>query len=97
MGGRAGFLGLRTGEGRGDHYWSGRAALRLHNGNRRYITLQYNLGNIWTNGSRVDLREIIHGIGLGYTLVSPAGPLDIAIGLATDRRTIGYLNMGFMF
>lgn len=97
MGGRAGFLGLRTGEGRGDHYWSGRAAIRLHNGNRRYITLQYNVGNIWNNGSRVDLREVIHGIGLGYTLDSPAGPLDIAIGLATDRRTIGYVNMGFMF
>ena len=47
--------------------------------------------------SRVDLRDVIHGIGLGYTLVSPAGPLDIAIGLATDRQTIGYLNMGFMF
>lgn len=97
MGGRAGFLGLRTGEGRGDHYWSGRAALRLHNGNRRYITMQYNLGNIWSNGARIDLLEVIHGIGLSYTLDSPAGPLDIAVGLATDRQTIGYVNLGLMF
>jgi NTE family protein len=97
MGGRAGFLGLRTGERRGDHYWNGRAALRLHNGNRRYVTVQYNVGNMWNNGARIDLKDVIHGVGLIYTLDSPAGPLDVALGLATSRQTIGYVNLGLMF
>jgi outer membrane protein assembly factor BamA len=96
LGGRS-FLGLITGEGRGDHYWSGHAALRLHNGGPRYITLQYNLGNIWPNGARIDLLEVIHGVGVAYTIDSPAGPLDFAVGLATDREVVGYINLGLPF
>jgi hypothetical protein len=71
--------------------------LRLHNGGPRYITLQYNLGNIWPNGARIDLLEVIHGVGVAYTIDSPAGPLDFAVGLATDREVVGYINLGLPF
>jgi NTE family protein len=97
LGGRMTFLGLHTGEGRGDYFWRSHAALRLHNGGRRYITLQYNVGNIWTHDAEVDLLEVIHGVGLAYTLDSPVGPLDFGVGLATDRSAIGYLNLGLPF
>jgi len=97
LGGRSTFFGLHTGEGRGDYFWHSHAALRMHNGGRRYITLQYNLGDIWTYDSEVDLFDVIHGVGLAYTLDSPLGPLDLGAGLATDRSVIWYLNLGLPF
>jgi NTE family protein len=97
LGGRNSFLGWRTGEGRGDHYWTGSLALRLHNGGRRFVTLLYNLGNIWTNGARIDLLDVDHGVAAAYTIDSPAGPLDFAVGIAEDRPLIGYVNLGFSF
>jgi outer membrane protein assembly factor BamA len=97
LGGRDSFLGWRTGEGRGDHYWAGGVALRFHNGGRRFISLLYNLGNIWPNGSRIDLLDVDHGVAAAYTIDSPAGPLDFAVGIAEDRPLIGYVNLGFSF
>jgi hemolysin activation/secretion protein len=94
MGGRYGFVGLRYGEERGDHYWKGGLALRLHNGGRRYITLQYDVGNMWPNAARIDLFDVIHGVGAAYTLDSPAGPLDLGLGIATNRPLVGYVNLG---
>jgi outer membrane protein insertion porin family len=97
LGGRPSFLGLHTGEGRGDYFWRSHAALRLHNGGSRFITLQYNLGNIWTHDAQIDLLEVIHGVGVAYTLDTRVGPLDFGVGLATDRSAVGYINLGLPF
>jgi NTE family protein len=97
IGGRTTFMGLHVGEGRGDYFWRSHVALRLHNGGSRYITLQYNLGNIWTHDAKVDLLDVIHGVGTAYTFDSPAGPLDFGVGLATDRSLVAYINLGLPF
>jgi len=97
MGGRYNFMGWRIGEGRGDHYWNGRIIIRLHNGGPRYITLQYNLGNIWQNEERIDLLDVDHGVGIAYTIDTPAGPLDFALAIAEKRPLIGYVNLGLRF
>lgn len=94
LGGRTTFFGLHTGEGRGDYFWRGHVALRMHNGGTRYITLQYNLGNIWTYNAEVDVFDVIHGVGAAYTLDSPLGPLDLGAGISTDRSVVWYLNLG---
>ena len=97
MGGRDSYVGWHRGEGRGDHFWIGRIALRLHNGGRRYITLIYNLGNIWAYDARIDLLDVDHGVGIAYTINTPVGPLDFALGLAENRPLIGYVNLGLPF
>ena len=95
--GRYSFLGWRTGEGRGDHFWLGRAGLRLRLPGRRFLTVQYNLGNIWNNGDRIDLLDVGHGGGAAFAIDSPAGPLEVALGLAEDRKPIGYVHLGLAF
>jgi len=97
MGGRYSFLGWRTGEGRGDSYWIGKLGLRLRLPGRRFLTLRYNLGNIWENGDRIDLLEVIHGGGIIFAIDSPAGPLEIAGGLSERRNVIGYVQLGMAF
>ena len=94
LGGRSTFFGLHTGEGRGDYFWRSHAALRMHNGGTRYITLQYNLGNVWTYDAEVDVFDVIHGVGAAYTVDSPLGPLDLGAGISTDRSVVWYLNLG---
>lgn len=97
LGGRSTFFGLHYGEGRGDYFWRTHAALRMHNGGRRYITVQYNVGNIWTHEAHVEFFDVVHGAGLAYTMDSPVGPLDLGAGLATDRSVNWYLNLGLPF
>jgi NTE family protein len=97
MGGRNSFMGWRTGEGRGDHFWAGELGLRVRLPGRRFLTLIYNVGNIWTNGDKIDLLDVIHGGGAAFAIDSPAGPLEISVGIAEKRKFIGYVHLGMSF
>jgi outer membrane protein assembly factor BamA len=97
MGGRSSYQGWRTGEGRGDHFWVGDLGLRMRLPGRRFLTLIYNVGNIWTNGDKIDLLDVVHGAGVAFAIDSPAGPLEISGGISEKRKLIGYVHLGMSF
>ncbi len=58
------------------------------------IALHYNLGNIWTQSSRMTLREFTHGVGTELILKTPLGAARLAVakafrlGLPSDPELI---------
>lgn len=97
MGGRYSFLGWRVAEGRGDHFWIGDLGLRFRLPGRRFLTFRYNLGNIWSNGDKIDLLDVDHGAGVAFAIDSPFGPLEVAGGVAERRQINGYVHLGLPF
>ncbi len=66
-------------------------------------SLHYNLGNIWTQSSRIALREFTHGIGVELILKTPLGAARLAIakafrlGLPTEPSPIKFAPTVYYF
>ncbi|MFN3344079.1 MAG: patatin-like phospholipase family protein [Chloroherpetonaceae bacterium] len=66
-------------------------------------SLHYNLGNIWTQSSRIALREFTHGVGTELILKTPLGPARLAIakafrlGLPTESSPIKFAPTVYYF
>ncbi len=67
------------------------------------ISLHYNLGNIWTQSSRIALREFTHGVGTELILKTPLGAARLAIakafrlGLPTEPSPIKFAPTVYYF
>ncbi len=68
-----------------------------------FIALHYNLGNIWTQSSRMTLREFTHGVGTELILKTPLGTARLALakafrlGLPTDPSPIKFAPTVYYF
>ncbi len=45
-----------------------------------YVSLRYDLGNIWENYYKIKFKDLKHGIGLALALKTPIGPAKVSIG-----------------
>ncbi|MFQ3597254.1 MAG: patatin-like phospholipase family protein [Chloroherpetonaceae bacterium] len=67
------------------------------------MSLQYNLGNIWTQSSRIALQEFTHGVGAELILKTPLGAARLAVakafrlGLPTDPAPIKFAPTVYYF
>ncbi|MGQ9805089.1 MAG: patatin-like phospholipase family protein [Chlorobiales bacterium] len=67
------------------------------------MSLHYNLGNIWTQSSRIALQEFTHGVGAELILKTPLGAARMAIakafrlGLPTDLSPIKFAPTVYYF
>lgn len=67
------------------------------------MSLQYNLGNIWTKSSRIALQEFTHGVGAELILKTPLGAARMAIakafrlGLPTDPTPLKFAPTVYYF
>lgn len=62
----------------------------------------YDLGNVWTGSSQLNLRDIRHGAGVGLRISTPIGLARIDYGFKLDKRagedrTELYFSMGQAF
>jgi len=67
------------------------------------INVHYNLGNIWTQSSRITLRDFTHGVGAELVLKTPLGAARFAIakafrfGVPTDPALIKFAPTVYYF
>jgi NTE family protein len=67
------------------------------------LNVHYNLGNIWTQSSRITLRDFTHGVGTELVLKTPLGAARFAVakafrlGLPTDLAPIKFAPTVYYF
>jgi len=67
------------------------------------LDVHYNLGNIWTQSSRITLRDFTHGVGAELVLKTPLGAARFAIakafrlGMPTDLSPIKFAPTVYYF
>ncbi len=67
------------------------------------LNVRYNLGNIWTQSSRITLRDFTHGVGTELVLKTPLGAARFAVakafrlGLPTDLAPIKFAPTVYYF
>jgi NTE family protein len=97
LGGCDNFFGLFSEELKGDKVFLGNLGLRLRMFKRLYLTMRYDMGNVWARLESIKLKELKHGFGSSLALDTPLGPLEVAYGVATDEWDKFYFKAGFDF
>lgn len=101
MGGLNSFIGLP------EHTYSGRRYFILTNEIlyklpwfrwlEAYLSIRYDFGGIWMGYEKLTVQDFKHGIGIGFALNTPLGPLMLSYGRISDGLNRGYLTAGHQF
>ena len=51
-----------------------------------YLSTFFDAGNVWANAADFNPTRLMRGAGVGLSMVSPVGPLGVALGYGFDRR-----------
>jgi len=97
LGGMHSFAGYRTYQLAGDKMIlvsnELRARLPLH----LYLSLRYDLGDVYAGTDEIKLESLRHGGGAFLALDTPLGPFEIGYGAASGGFDRFYLRAGFQF
>ena len=65
---------------------TGEVGLRLSQ--QLYFSTFFDAGNVWANAADYNPSRLMRGAGVGVSVVSPVGPLGLALGYGFDRRDL---------
>jgi len=101
LGGEDSFYGLRDGEMQGRHAilasWQYRYFLPYKPLWELYASIRLEVGGTWKNAVKVNARDFINGHGLALAMNTPAGPLSISYGWASNHKQRLYFSFGYSF
>ncbi len=97
MGGMYSFSGFRTHELSGDKIFLLNQELRFKLPLRFYLTLRYDIGDVYGNADEIKLKNLYHGFGVSLAFDSPIGPFDFGYGITDTDDDRFYFNAGFTF
>lgn len=84
LGGQDSFFGLRDYEYRGRQIFATSISYRLKLPFRiffpTYISMRYDLGNVWENQEQIRFKDLKHGIGSSISFETPIGPAEFSVG-----------------
>ncbi len=84
LGGEDSFFGLREFDSRGRQIFLISAEFRTLSPFKivwdTYFRLRYDFGSIWPQREDIRIRDFHHGIGFGFSLDSPVGPVNFSLG-----------------
>ena len=95
IGGKESFYGLHSEEKRGNKLGEASLELRLKSARRFYWFLRYDVGDTWED--KVEIRRIIHGVGLKLGITTPLGPIELGYGYNSLGFGKFYLTWGYQF
>lgn len=97
LGGMKSFAGFRTDQLSGDKIMTMSHELRWKLPLRMYLSLRYDLGEVYTSADDIRLSGLRHGIGLTAAMDSPIGPVEFGYGVADEGFERYYVNIGLAF
>ncbi|UCD17265.1 MAG: BamA/TamA family outer membrane protein [Candidatus Zixiibacteriota bacterium] len=97
IGGQYSFAGYRTDELMGDKMLLGNLGFRFRLPYRFYLTVQYDMGDVYTTADRIKLRNLRHGAGISLAYDSPLGPFDFGYGFTNTDTDRFYFSIGLRF
>jgi outer membrane protein insertion porin family len=56
-----------------------------------YLSSFYDVGNVWAQAGDFNPARLFRGAGLGISMVSPVGPMGLAVAYGFDRRDLNGL------
>jgi len=61
-----------------------------------YLSTFFDAGNVWAEAGDFNPARLMRGAGVGLSMVSPVGPLGLALAYGFDRRDVaGLPNPGW--
>jgi outer membrane protein insertion porin family len=63
---------------------TGEVGLRISQ--QLYLSTFFDAGNVWANAADYNPARLMRGAGVGLSMISPVGPLGIAVAYGFDRR-----------
>jgi outer membrane protein assembly factor BamA len=97
LGGMKSFAGFRTDQLSGDKTMTMSHELRYKLPLRMYLSLRYDIGEVYTSADDIRLSGLRHGFGLTAALDSPIGPMEFGYGVADEGFERYYVNIGLAF
>ncbi len=97
LGGMGSFSGMRTHRLNGDKMILMNHEIRFKLPLWLYLSLRYDLGDVFAGADEIKLGELRHGGGVFLSWDFPLGPLEIGYGIAEDDFNRLYLRFGFEF
>ena len=97
MGGNRTFYGYHHDELNGDKLFRGNLGVRVNLPYRLYLTVRYDLGNVWTTLEDVRFDRLRHAFGFELAYDTPLGPFSISYGRAEHRYDRAYIDVGYDF
>ena len=97
LGGMRSFAGFRTDQLSGDKIMTMSHELRYKLPLRFYLSLRYDIGEVYTSADDIRLSGLRHGFGVTTSLDSPIGPVEFGYGLADEGFERYYVNIGLAF
>ncbi|MFH2054893.1 MAG: patatin-like phospholipase family protein [bacterium] len=97
LGGSRNFIGYRIDQLSGDKYLLGTSELRLGPWNSLYLSLRYDMGEVFDRFEQLRFQHFRHTVGAQLALSTPLGPIAVAYGRAEGKFDNVYLNLGFDF
>ncbi len=70
----------------GESYFQISAQLGLKLSNNFYLNTFYDAGNVWRSSFGLNPTDLLRGMGIGVSIVTPVGPLGIDYAYGFDRR-----------
>jgi len=101
VGGQSSFYGLRENERIGRHVVVGSLEYRYFFPFgfpiNFYWSTRYDVGATWKNQLDININDFIHGIGTSLALETPLGPISVAFGRNSSKKSVFYFSGGFNF
>ncbi len=97
LGGMKSFAGFHTDQLSGDKMMLMSHELRCKLPFRFYLTLRYDVGEVYSSADDIRLSGLRHGFSVIASLDSPIGPVEFGYGVAADDSDRYYVNVGLVF
>ncbi len=97
LGGKDNFFGLYSEELKGDKMILLNLGFRVNFLKRLYLTLRYDWGDAWSKLGEIKWEKAEQGIGVGFSLATPLGPIEFFYGKAKGKEEKIYMQAGLEF
>ncbi len=101
LGGADSFYGLREGELQGRHVisasWEYRYRLPWKPLWDMFFSMRFEVGAAWKNAVHIKAEDFVNGRGASLAMNTPAGPLQLSCGFASNNRKRLYVSLGHTF
>jgi outer membrane protein assembly factor BamA len=97
LGGKDNFFGLYSEELKGDKMILLNLGFRVNFLKRFYLILRYDWGDAWSKLNEIKWEKVEQGIGVGLSLATPIGPIELFYGKAKGKEEKIYMQAGLEF
>lgn len=97
LGGMHSFSGFRTYQLAGDKMFQFTNEFRFKFPYNFYLSLNYDLGEVYNHTDQIKLRNLRHGFGVTLALDALLGPIEVGYGIADKDFENFYINVGLKF